>query len=169
MKSTTWAISIHCGLYGLCLRRLHQIGLGVQLHQVRHIGIVHAVASDEAELSGKDADVGFGRNAEKMLGIIILRVNPWPEEIVIKMLCFLISGKEHQPSAAFGDLEIVLLVLGAAFLRHIQRNYDIICHFHSPILSLFASLHPYALSDNTVSFTCGTSLSKSSFWASAVP
>ena len=69
------------------------------------------------------------RDLKQMLWIVIFRVYSRTEEVVIQVLCFLVSCKQHQPAATLCDLSIVFQVPLAILVRYIQRYCDICGHF----------------------------------------
>ncbi|OPY45881.1 MAG: hypothetical protein A4E46_01100 [Methanosaeta sp. PtaU1.Bin016] len=91
----------------LGLRCLNEVRLGVQLNDVRHVWIVHAIACYQPQLSGKSTYLRPGCNLEHMLRVGVLRVDSLSEEVVVEMLDLLVTCKEHHPPASMGQPKIV--------------------------------------------------------------
>ena len=134
------------GAVWICLGGFDKVGLGVDLDEIGHIRIVHAVSGDEAELAGEGPYLRPLSDFEEVLGIAVLRIYSRAEEVVVEVLCLLVSCKEHQPSAAFGDPGVAVHVFAAALCRHIQGDYDLFhqsLHIPSHRICLFLFLLDY--------------------------
>ena len=96
---------------------LHQVGLGIHLHEVVHLRIVGGILRNQTALAGHNAADALVGNLEQMLGVAVVGRDALAHEILVQMLHLLVAGKEHETACALrGGHHVV--DIGLASLRH---------------------------------------------------
>ena len=80
------------GADGVFLGDADKVGFGVHFDEVGYLGVVHGVAGDEAELGGKDADLGFGCDAEEVFRVAVVGGDACAAEVVVEVFDLLVTG-----------------------------------------------------------------------------
>jgi hypothetical protein len=111
----------------VALRRLDQVRLRVELHQVRHRRVVAAVAGDQPELRCVAADDAVARDAEQVLRVGVvgrdrLAAAEGAVEVVVEVLDLLVAGEEHQAAGALRHGLEILFVPRPLCGRHVGGN-----------------------------------------------
>ena len=112
------------------------MGFGVHFDEVGYLGVVHGVAGDEAELGGKDADLGFGCDAEEVFRVAVVGGDACAAEVVVEVFDLLVTGKQHEAAGSAGDHGVVfdiafLHILG---ILHILGNVKRYLHISHGVL-----------------------------------
>lgn len=113
------------GADGVFLGDADKVGFGVHFDEVGYLGVVHGVAGDEAELGGKDADLGFGCDAEEVFRVAVVGGDACAAEVVVEVFDLLVTGKEHEAAGSVGDHGVVFDIAFLHILGNVKRYLHI--------------------------------------------
>ena len=74
---------VELGRVGIVLRSLHQVGLGVHLHEVVDLGVISGILRDETALTSKDAAHALTADLKEMLGLGVGQVDALAVEVLV--------------------------------------------------------------------------------------
>lgn len=113
------------GADGVFLGDADKVGFGVHFDEVGYLGVVHGVAGDEAELGGKDADLGFGCDAEEVFRVAVVGGDACAAEVVVEVFDLLVTGKQHEAAGSAGDHGVVFDIAFLHILGNVKRYLHI--------------------------------------------
>ena len=118
---------------GVLLGGLDEMGLRVHLHEVGDVRVVHPVAVDESNLGREDPYSALVCDTEEVFGVGVVFGDALAVEVVVHVLEFLVSCKEHEVTGILRDGEVILQICRLCGLGHIEGNDDfkLLCHTQS--------------------------------------
>ena len=117
---------VELGRVGVVLRSLHQVGLGVHLHEVVDLGIIGGILRDETALTSKDAAHALTADLEEMLGLGVGQIDSLAVEVLVQMLDLLVACEEHESTGSTRGLQVIVDVLLAGLGHDVCGNTNLI-------------------------------------------
>ena len=117
---------VELGRIGIVLRSLHQVCLGVHLHEVVNLGIISGILRDETALTSQNATHALTADLEKMLGLGVSQVDALAVEVLVQMLDLLVACEEHESTGSTRGLQVIVDVLLAGLGHDVCGNTNLI-------------------------------------------